>query len=125
MEFPCSRGSNWQRRRKKSSIKNYASITLSQVKKQARATWGDRAADFNDEVPDDLFITAIDPAGNEAERVHFYHGTRVTMIAKRIEGLFDEASIKTLFNKKREFTWNDILTGIEELDGPDMLQIII
>ena len=47
------------------------------------------------------------------------------MIAKRIEGLFDEASVKTLFNKKREFTWNDPITGIEELDDPTILQITI
>ena len=47
------------------------------------------------------------------------------MITKRIEGIFDEASIKTIFNKKREFTWNDPITGIEELDDPTMLQIII
>ena len=109
----------------KSIIKDCTSVTLSQVKKQARATWGDRTAAFNDEVPDNLVITEIDPAGEPTDRVHFYRRTRATMIAKRVEGLFDEASMKTLFNKKREFTWTDPATGIEELDGPTMLQIII
>ena len=46
------------------------------------------------------------------------------MIVKRIDGLFDETSIKSLFNKKREFIWNDPTIGIEELDGPTMLRII-
>ena len=99
--------------------------SLSQVKKQVRATWGDRAVAFDDKVLDDLDITTIDSVDDEADRVHFYRMTRVTMIAKIIEGLFNEASIKTLFNKKREFTWNDSLTGIKDLDGPTMLQIII
>ena len=33
--------------------------------------------------------------------------------------------MKTFFNKKRELTWMDPLTLIEELDGPTMLQMII
>ena len=109
----------------KSIIKNYTSVTLSRVKKQARAAWGDRTVDFNDDVPDKLEINAIDPGGEENDHPHFYRRTRADMIAKRIKGTFDEASIKTIFNKKREFTWNDPITGIEELDGPTMLQIII
>ena len=47
------------------------------------------------------------------------------MIAKRIEGIFDEGSIKTLFNKKKEFTWTDPVDGSDEIDGPTLVQIII
>ena len=63
----------------KSIIKDYTSVTLAQVKKQARATWGDRAAAFNDAVPAKLVITAIDRTSEEHDRAHFYRRTRATM----------------------------------------------
>ena len=70
-------------------------------------------------------MTVINPADTEGDCVHFYRRIQATMIAKRIEGLFDQAPINTFFNKKRDFTWTDTATGIEELDGPTMLQIIV
>ena len=105
----------------KSIIKYYTSVTIKQVKKQVRSTWGDRAAGFDDELPEKNDITSIDSVSKVVDCVHFYCIIRATIVAKRIEGLFDETSIKTLFNKKREFTWNDPLTDIKELDGPKSL----
>ena len=56
--------------------------------------------DFEDDLPAELTMAAINPTDVEGDRVHFYRRIRATMIAKRIEGIFDEASIKTIFHKK-------------------------
>ena len=108
-----------------SIIKNYTTVNILQVRKQARSTWGDMAADFNDELPASLGMTDINRVDIEVDHGHFYYRIKSTMIAKCIKGSFEKASIKALFNQKRKFTWTDHITSIEELDGPTMLQIIV
>ena len=108
-----------------SILRNFTEVQLDEVKRKTRITWGDPTADFDDDLPANLVCEAIDPAANAPHIPRFYRRVRVGMIAKRIEGSLDEASMKTLKIKKREFSWTNPTTGAIELDGPTMLQIII
>ena len=108
-----------------SILRNFTEVQLDEVKRKTRITWGDPTADFDDDLPANLVCEAIDPAANAPHIPRFYRRVRVGMIAKRIEGSLDEASMKTLMIKKRDFSWTNPTTGAIELDGPTMLQIII
>ena len=46
------------------------------------------------------------------------------MISKRIEGSLDEALFKTLLILKK-CMWTNSVTGVQEFDGPTMLQLIV
>ena len=85
---------------------NTREITLEMVQKHARTTWGELLA-FNDPLPDDFAVRAIDPATHAPQRPHFYRRVRSTMIAKRIEASLDKASLKSLFLDKAKFQWTE------------------
>ena len=106
-------------------LRNFTEVQLDEVKKQARITWGDSTVNFGDDLPTNLVCEEIDPADNTSHLKRFYRRVRAEMIAKRIEGSLDEASMKILMIKKRAFSWTNQTTGAIELDVPLMLQIII
>ena len=51
---------------KKSILKNFSEVTVEMVKKQARTTWGDRAAAYSNNLPQIMNITAIGPTQTPA-----------------------------------------------------------
>ena len=87
--------------------------------------WGDGAAAFDNNLPQDLTVTDIDLEGELNHHPFFYYRNKATMIEKWIEELLDEASTKVFFNKNKYFTWTNAATGIDELDGSTMLQLVV
>ena len=95
------------------------------MKKQVRGTWGDPAIGFDEDLPAALIITMTDPANVDLDIIRFHCCVRAGIIAKRIEGPLDEASLKTLVLKKHNFAWTNAATESISHDAPTMLQILI
>ena len=105
-------------------LKKILEVPHKQVKNQVRTTWEDCAAAFGNDLPQDMAITVINPAGNATHPHFFYCQIKLTMISKWIEGSIDEAWFKTLLVKKKKNTWIDPIAGAPEFDGLTMLQLI-
>ena len=86
---------------------------------------GRLCSSFGDDLPQDMAITAIDPAVDATHLPSFYCQIKSAMISKQIEGSLDESSFKTIFAKKKELIWTDPITGAQEFDGPTMLQLTV
>lgn len=86
-------------------------------------TWYDDFATHTLTLPTDFTTTAIDPANDQAQEPIFYRCTRSTMIVKCILGGISTRSRKTLFTKKKEFTWMDNTTGEYNYNEPIILNI--
>ena len=70
----------------RSILLNFTEVHLDEVMKQARTTWGDTTARFEDDLPANLVCQALDPATTLAHVPRFHRRVRAGMIAKRIEG---------------------------------------
>jgi len=89
-------------------------------------TWQDITAKPKDDFPTDMTQTDIDPADaiKPDDLKTFYRRVRSKIIAKRIENGLTMTSWKTLFSKRKHFTWTHA-NGTARFDGPAMLQILI
>ena len=107
-------------------LDDFQECTLELVKQQAVVTWNDENATATTPFPTDMTQIAIDPADSAKpqDRITFYRRVRSKMIAKRIENSLTPASWKTLFSKRKHFTWTST-AGNAGYDGPTMLHILI
>ena len=108
----------------KSILANFTEVKLKHVKKQARTTWGDTAADFNDNVTTTLTTATINPVGEENYRPHLYCCARAKEFVHQIKGSRDNSYFKNLLLKKRDFS----LTGDNgsfTMDVPTVLQMLV
>ena len=93
------------------------------MKRQGYKMWGNHAAQYHDQVPDDYVLEAIDPSNNVHHTLAFYIRVRSRMIAKRIIGYLKAADYEVLKNKAKQFTW--LGHRDEEIDGPTILWILL
>ena len=107
-------------------LDNFQECTLELVKQQAVVTWNDAKATTATTFPTTMTQVSIDPADSSKpqDKVTFYRRVRSKMIAKRIENSLTPASWKTLFSKRKLFTWTST-AGNAGYDGPTMLHILI
>ena len=109
---------------RKSIVKDYNSLTLSQVQNQALRIWGDKSATLETPLPADKVVEVLDPAGNLNDRAIFFLRVRSKMIAKRLQNSIDAASWKSLLQKQDDFAWLN-QKGNYDYDGPTMLKILL
>ena len=102
---------------------DHKDISEADMKRQAYKTWGNHDAQYQDQVPDDYFIEAIDPSNNVSHIPAFYRRVRSRMIAKSIVGYLKVADYEVLKNKAKQFTWSG--HGDEEIDGPTILWTLL
>ena len=107
-------------------LEDFGKCTLTLVKAQAAKTWHDYTATTTTPFPTDMVQSTIDPADSSKpnDKRAFFRRVRSKMIAKRIENSISTVSWKTLFSKRKHFTWTHT-NGNASYDGPTMLQILV
>ena len=100
--------------------------TLVLVKVQAVKTWHDSAITPKSVFPAVMTQYDINPADalKTQNLATFYRHVQSKMIAKRIDNSLTTASWKTLFSKRKHFTWLHP-NNTSSYDGPTMFQILI
>ena len=79
--------------------------------KQAMMIWKNSSSTHKSDLPADFTTTPIDPGNDSLHKLVFYEHIRLTMVAKCILGSILISSRKTLFTKRKDFTWMENTTG--------------
>ena len=103
-------------------LDDFQECTLDLVNQQVVVTWNDITATATSPFPTPMTQVNIDPVDGRKcqDKVTFFRCVRSKMIAKRIENSLTDASWKTLFSKRKHFTWTNV-AGNAGYDGPAML----
>ena len=107
-------------------LDDFQKCTLELVKQEAAITWNDHKATATTPFPTAMTQFTINPGDSSKpeDKVTFFRRVRSKMIAKRIENSITAASWKTLFSKRKHFTWTSA-AGNAGYDGPTMLHILV
>ena len=107
-------------------LEDVETCSLKLVKQQAVVTWKDHTATPRGTLPTDMTQKDINPADSSEPKdlTMFYYRVRSKMIAKRLENSLTMSSWKTLFSKRKKFTWANT-NDTASYDVSMMLQILV
>ena len=110
----------------KSIITNSRDLSLEDVQKAAMKIWGNMTATYNTPLPASFEVQDLNNIdANNDEKTTFFKRVKSEMIAKRVENSITAASWKTLMLRKKDFTWNNTVTGEIRIDGATLLYILL
>jgi len=102
-------------------LKNYRALTIDNVLAYSNTYLGNRNLEAP---PADKVLAALTPGTNNDHKRMFFLRVRSQMIAQKVFGTFDQASINKLMTMKKKFTWKDS-NGDNFYDGLAMAYLIV
>ena len=75
--------------------------------------------------PNPFKVTQLDPANDPAHKELFYFRVDLQVVAELIKNILTGAEYAKLMLKRSIFTFEDDTTGIDLIDGPCLLKLIM
>ena len=106
-------------------LTQYSSIEMERLQREAHKRYSNEIAE-GDELPLTPFVvTALDPANNNDDKAKFYSRVDSQVVADLIKNVLTNADYAKLMLKKSISTFEDDATGIDFIDDPCLLKLLM
>ena len=106
-------------------LTEYSSIGMDRLQREAHKRYNNAIAEGDALHPTPFKVTQLDPANNPAHKELFYLRVDSQVVAELIKNILTDAEYAKLMLKRGIFTFEDDTTGIDLIDGPCLLKLLM
>ena len=98
---------------------------MDRLQREAQKRYSTAIAEGDALPPTPFKVTQLDPANNPAHKELFYLRADSQVVAELIKNILTDAEYAKLMLKRSIFTFEDYTTGIDLIDGPCLLKLLM
>ena len=106
-------------------LTQYSFIEMERLQREAHKRYSNEVAEGNELPLTPFSVTALDPANDADDKTKFYSRVDSQVVAELIKNVLTDADYAKLMLKRSIFTFEDDATGIDLIDGPCLLRLLM
>ena len=107
------------------SLTEYSSIEMDRLQQEAHKRYSTAIVEGDVLPPTPFKVTQLDPANNPGHKELFYLRVDSQVVTELIKNILTDAEYAKLMLKRSIFTFEDDTTGIDLIDGPCLLKLLM
>ena len=106
-------------------LTEYLSVEMNRLQQEVHKSYSNAIAEGDVLPPTAFKVTQLDPANNHDHKELFYLRVDLQVVAELIKNILTDAEYVKLMLKRSIFTFEDDTTGIDLIDGPCLLKLLM